>query len=49
MAKKRGIPIIDQYDYIINQGHAVEDAHCHMTLIGTRRAASGPRKHCLSI
>lgn len=27
MAKKREIPIIDQYDYIIDQGHAVEDGH----------------------
>ena len=27
MAQERGLPVIDQYAYIVRQGHAIEDAH----------------------
>ena len=27
MAEARGIPVVDQYDYIVGRGNAVEDAH----------------------
>ena len=43
MARERGIPVVDQYDYITSHGNAVEDAHwphdAHWNPTGHRWAA----------
>ena len=49
MAEARGIPVIDQYDYILRQGGRIEDAHWphdrHWSPTGHRWAAEALLEH----
>lgn len=49
LAEAGGIPVIDQYDYILRQGGKIEEAHWVHDWHWNPPATGGPQKHCSNI